>query len=116
MHEPETIAVLSQLDMECGYTAYAITYFSDPPRKLGVFHAGWKSNSDTIVYENGEETWVGSSFLWEYDLEPWLKKGKLLWCEPGSDNTIFSEQPIEKCPFINLPGRRKKQRVFRGKV
>jgi hypothetical protein len=112
--EPEgRIAVISQIKMDVGYTAYPITYFSKIPKKLGQFAPSWKTEFVTIKNENGIEEW--NSYNWDIDfnLMPWLEKGKLKWCDPDTDNTQLSTLSIDKCPYIDLPGERYRVKIDR---
>ena len=98
-------AVVCQLDMECGYTAYSIAYFSKNQKKTGWFSTKWKNDHEIFVEEDGSDGWGEAKYDWDFDLMYWLKKGKLKWCDPGSGNEKLSENSIEESPFVDLPGK-----------
>lgn len=107
------IAVIAQLAMENGSLAYTIAYFAErrpPPQDLT---AGWARTIHNYTTQLGETGWAVPNDLWDFDLQPWLAKGKIRWCPPGSDNTVLSTDPPDRCPYIDLPGMRQ-QIVVRG--
>jgi hypothetical protein len=112
--EPEgRIAVISQIKMEVGYTAYPITYFSKIPKKLGQFAPAWKTEFVSIKNESGIDEWYSYNWDIDFNLMPWLEKGKLKWCDPDTDNTQLSTLSIDKCPYIDLPGKKRRVKIDR---
>lgn len=102
------IAVIAQLEMENGFLAYTITYFAErrpPPQDLT---AGWARTVHAYTTQLGEAGWSVPNDVWDFDLQPWLEKGKIRWCPPGSDNTFLSTDPPDQCPYVNLPGTRQR--------
>ncbi len=99
------IAVVSSISMDCGYTAYPIAYFADKRPPVDSLTAEWRNTIYTYKTQLGEEGWIYANDVWDFDLLPWLKKRKLFWCEPGSDNTRISEADPRSCPYLDLPGR-----------
>ncbi len=55
----------------------------------------------------GEDGFLVPNDIWDFELGPWLEAGKIRWCDPDSDNTVLSEEPPNKCPYLDLPGERK---------
>lgn len=103
---PGMIAVISQVPMEPGYTAYPIAYFAEKRPPVVDLTAGWAREIYSYVTQLGESGWRFANDLWDFDLKPWLQKGKIRWCPPGSDNTELSPDLSGKCPYVGLPGRR----------
>lgn len=95
-------AVLCQLDMNCGFTAYSIAYFSEPPKKTGRFTDIWKYGFDLHIEDDGSQKWSEQMMSRDFNLLPWLESGKLKWCDPGSGNNVLSTKPYNECPFLNL--------------
>ena len=94
---PGMIAVISQVSMDNGYIAYSVCYFCKerPPKE--------QLTEDWARSIQSHTTHVDP---WDFDLLPWLKQGKIKWCPPNSDNTFLSAEPVEHCPYIDLPGKR----------
>lgn len=113
---PGMVAVVSQLDMATGDTAFPIVYFSEeeiPSRRL---HQFWRSQDLWFTTEEGGSAWLIANDVWDFDLEPWLAQGKLRWIRPGDEKALVIDASSgEKCPFVGLPGERVPQLVGRGK-
>lgn len=105
---PGMVAVISQIDMKNGYTAYPIAYFAErrpPPQDLT---ADWPRTIYTYTTQLGVPGWQPVNDPWDFDLLPWLDAGKVRWCPPGSDNTFLSTAPGAPCPYVDMPGTRKR--------
>jgi len=105
---PGMIVVIAQIKMAPGYLAYPIAYFAErrpPPDELT---ADWGRGLHTYRMSSGETGWNVPTDPWDFDLKPWLAKGKIRWCPPGSDNTFLSTGPPETCPYVDLPGIRER--------
>ncbi len=103
---PGMLAVVSELPMDHGLLAYAISYFAErrpPPQHLV---GGWRRTTHGWVTQLGETGFRIENDPWDFDLGPWLARGKLRWCPPGSDNTKLAD-PTGPCPYVDLPGQRK---------
>jgi len=99
-------AVLAQLPIG-RHTGWPITYFGPRPVDTKLVNL-WGSDGYQ-VYEDGEwrgwdETtpWVAD---YDFDLEPWLRSGKLLWIRPG-DESMELRTGVEGCPYVGLDGVR----------
>lgn len=103
---PGMIAVLSALEMARDCTAYLIAYFA--PQRPPVQHlaANWPRELFAYVTGAGERRWRVDRVECDFDLSPWLVRGKIRWCEPGSGNSRLSEAAPDRCPYVDLPGRR----------
>ncbi len=111
---PGMIAVIGELEMAPGFTAYPIAYFAErrpPPEEL---NAGWARKTYTYQTQRGVTGWTVPNDVWDFNLLPWLRNGKLRWCEPGSGNRKLSAAPPDQCPYLGLLGERQRV-VVRGK-
>ena len=92
------IAVIGELQMENGYTAYPIVYFAKKKPSAKQLADNWPHNPYGIysyTTEKGKHEWIEETDSWDFNLLPWLKREKLKWCEPGSKNTKISKAPPE---------------------
>lgn len=113
LNMPGVFAVISQLPMECGYTAYPIAYFAEKRPPVQRLTGDWPRTNFTYVSQLGLGGWRVPNDEWDFDLMPYLESGKLRWCPPGSDCAFLATELPEECPFLNLAGERK-ARVVRG--
>ena len=105
---PGMVAVISELPMANGYTADPIAYFAEkrpPPDQLT---ADWPRRVHVYTTQLGEEGWSPVNDAWDFDLGPWLTKGKVRWCPPESARDVLSSDPPDGCPYVDLPGRRER--------
>jgi hypothetical protein len=49
----------------------------------------------------------------DFDLGPWLDRGKLSWIAPG-DLSLTLRQGRDECPYLNLPGERRRRYIQEG--
>jgi hypothetical protein len=100
------IAVLSKLEMTPGYTAYLIAYFAERRPPVQDLAAHWPR--PIFLYNQGAvlHRWRFDRELCDFDLASWLKRGKIRWCDGTSNNERLSDDPPDRCPYVNLPGRR----------
>lgn len=107
----QVTAVISSLPIG-PHTGYALSYFSegpvnvDPPNEWGLDHAPlpggrWSQASDEASYD--------------YELEPWVKAGRLRWIAPG-DTSMKIREGTDGCPYLGLAGERRVQRIKNGEV
>jgi hypothetical protein len=109
---PGVVAVISSLPMENGYLAYPIAYFAEkrPPGEQLV--AGWRHRHHEWRDQLGKYGSRYENDKWDFDLRPWLEKGKIRWTAPGSDRTTLSNEPGDRCPYLDLPGEHKAVSVY----
>lgn len=100
------VMTIGTLTMEPGFTAYPLVYFA--PRRPAPSDLTSTWARPTFEYRNaaGDGGWEYASDAWDFDLAPWLPRGKIRWCDPGSNNSRLSADPPDRCPFLNLPGER----------
>lgn len=102
----DMVMVIGELEMEPGHTAFPLCYFAPrrPPAK--ELTSVWAR--PLFEYRNaaGDGGWDFANDPWDFELGPWLRRGKVRWCEAGSGNARLSVAPPEQCPYLNLPGER----------
>ncbi len=115
-------AVISTLQIG-SHTAYPIVYYADPPLQGEARVNDWGTQ---CYWETGSlipELWTPGQYVslipdtseYDFDLEPWIKAGKLLWIAPG-DLGLTLHSHVSHCPYLNLPGRRRLKYIQDGKV
>lgn len=100
------------------WKAFFIAYFSEniPHDILRINDWGLNHYVAEDIHGTG---YHGKSFdiLSDYDfnLEPWLRAGKLLWIE-ADDTTLRLRSTIGRCPYTNLQGRKTPVGLYNGKI
>jgi hypothetical protein len=111
LNYPGMYAVIARLRMENGYLAYPVAYFAElrpPPQELT---AGWARTCHVYRTYMGRDEWLTPNDAWDFDLRPWLEKGKIRWCPTDSDNSVLSTELPWRCPYLNLQGARQRMVV-----
>jgi hypothetical protein len=112
---PAMKAVISRFTMPPGYECYPIAYFSEKPVHGALLHQAWGRQAYQVLDEEGKyEGWSAANDKLDFELQPWIDKGVLLWINPG--DTEFTLQSRPPCPYVNLPGVRAPQKIVRGKL
>lgn len=106
LETPGMAAVIGRIEMQNGYVAYPIAYFAEKRPPVEELVPAWPRTMYLYETQLGEPGWKTDEDPWDFDLRPWLRQGKLKWCPPDSDNSTLSDEPTEKCPYLDLPGRR----------
>jgi hypothetical protein len=112
LEQPGMIAVISELALSDGTTAYPIAYFSPRRPPIKTLTASWARTNFVYTTQLGEHAWRRATEpalgqprdAWDYQLAPWLAAGKVRWCDPQGDRTTLSNAAASACPFLNLPG------------
>jgi len=89
------------------HTAYAVSYFADPPlygvnlvNEWGT-EGGWIKDAPGLPGD--WRSMVTSQDDRDFDLAAWIKKGKLMWIFPG-DRAMTLHSHLSQCPYLELPG------------
>jgi hypothetical protein len=111
------------------HTAHPIVYYSETkPVDLAYPVAEWANNDAIWVQENGRiQRAINAHYVpsyyestpyehWDEDFElaPWIEGGQVYWIGTG-DESLTLQQRTEGCPYLNLPGRRKRLAIHQGK-
>lgn len=107
---PSMIAVVSRMELECGYTAYPIVYYSTFPPTPGRLAQTWREETYNWKDASGRGGWSVPTDPWDFDLEPWVERGRVLWINPGDVDFTVQRGAWKDFPYANLPGRR--EQVF----
>jgi hypothetical protein len=114
---PELAAVLSSVAVG-PHIGYAITYFAQPvPMDVPRLN-DWGSSEYWVTGETGTLGWDSveeDPAAYDYDLQPWIRAGKLLWIAPG-DERVMLHSDVRRCPYLGLPGRRYPLFITAGEV
>ncbi len=111
------VAVISHV-MIGPHTGYPIVYFAPAGTDVPVRLNRWGSNSyrytgaDGGMIDGVDHPYEGD---WDYDLRPWIERGKLLWIAPG-DSSLTLRRDVDGCPYVDLPGHRAITRVQEGEA
>lgn len=114
---PGVRAVLSQVPVG-RHTGWAITYFGSNPGNVELVNT-WGSDTYYVYDEAG--AWLGWHQSIEhvsdyaFELDPWLRSGRLLWIAPGDESAALREG-VDGCPYLDLPGPRRIAYVQGGEV
>lgn len=104
------VAVLGELDVQPGHDVFTIAYFADVRPPVQELTADWPEKTFNYTTALGEPGFVIPVDPWDFELRPWIEKGKLRWCEPGSGNEKLApaDAGADACPYLDLPGRRER--------
>lgn len=105
---PSMVAVISSIQLECGYTAYPIAYFSKIPPEEGRLTQTWRLTTYGWTSRDGSPAWSVPTDPWDFDLEPWINQKRVLWIAPNDDSHTVLSKNDGPCPYVNLPGKREK--------
>lgn len=111
---PQVHAVISQLGIG-RHRAAAITYFANAPlgevRSPTLWGTGWNTMDIGARTEDDEISDDEEDF--DFELAPWVRSGKLHWIAPNDTNLLL-RSGLEGCPYLQVPGERKIQRLQFG--
>jgi len=107
---PSMEAVISSIPMDCGYTAFPIVYFSQEPPENGSLTQSWAQKEYYFTSKEGKRGWNIVDDDNDYDLLPWLKKGKLRWLKDGSLSPKGVD--VKLFPFSDLKGKQRPQIII----
>lgn len=100
------------------HVLYPVVYFaSDWPRDTIIPNL-WGTDTYRFQYADGSPGWTQSfdtAADWDFDLEKWIRNGKLLWIA-GEDPGMTLKTSLEGCPYLGLDGPREAQYVYNGVV
>jgi hypothetical protein len=111
---PGMVAVISSIPMTNGYTAYPISYFSQDQPPTSALANPWTKRSCNFTDASGEPVFTYKTDPWDFELLPWIVKGRVKWIEPGDPQNVLKSGPAERCPFIDLKGLRLQQVIKNG--
>jgi hypothetical protein len=107
---PDMVAVVSEIALADGAKAYPIAYFAPRRPPVQLLTASWPRTNFVYQTQLAVQAWRRADEpptglapdTRDFDLAPWIARGQLRWCAPGSDRTRLATSPT--CPFVDLPG------------
>ena len=109
---PTMTAVISSIPMANGYTAYPIAYFSrEQPPTPALANPWTRTTCNFINPANGRPVFTIKTDPWDFELSPWIEKGKIQWLETGDPRYALKSAPDHQCPYVNLKGLRLRQEI-----
>jgi hypothetical protein len=112
---PGMVAVIYSLPLETGDIAYPVAYFSReeiPPERL---HQAWLQQEHWFEMEGGKSGWIIANDVWDFELEPWLRSGKVRWINPGDvKGRVLESRDGQPCPYLQVGGDRFPQSIAFG--
>lgn len=114
---PTMVAVLHSFPVADRYTAYPVVYFAErrPPQK--EFCIGWARREYVAAAENVGAVFIGRrTDAQDYELEKWVRQGRLFWLDPKDDDHPLVRGPLEAFPYGGVAGRRHPYAIHNGKV
>lgn len=108
---PTLECIVMALPMQPGYTAYAIAYFAVQAPPPGSLTSSWRCTSYGWRDARGEPAFSYPTDPWDFELAPWIERGKLKWILPGDPQIQVRSGAASQCPYVNLPGARERQIV-----
>jgi hypothetical protein len=110
------VGVVSKVRMHTEYLVYLVTYFAKRRPPVAELTADWPRRIFTYKDAFGESGSVIPNDLWSFDLLPWLRDGRLLWCRPGTDNSEIATGTPGEFPYLNIEGRRTRLSVQKSLI
>jgi hypothetical protein len=115
--DPEIRAVVSALRIG-DIDAYVTVYFSeDPP--LDIARANTWGMDHYLAEDEFGEGYVARIYDhdidFDYDLEFYIRTGRLMWIAPG-DDLLTLRSVVDGCPYIGMSGRQYPVGILDGKM
>jgi len=115
-------AVLSTIKVG-NHTGFIMIYFAEPMLEEVVRINDWGSGRYFDSFSTFNNTVTPGNYIeaesdeldYDFDLEPWIKSGKLMWIEPG-DTTMTLKSVVSHCPYLHLVGNQNTQYIQMGEV
>jgi hypothetical protein len=114
LEDPEIRAVVSSVEVG-RHRAFPIAYFAQSDLKLQRPNA-WGRNGYNVLDDKGAYLWgkhVEDPAGYDYELAPWIARGKLSWIAPG-DTELTLRSTVDGCPYLGLEGARAPQHLEDG--
>lgn len=112
---PGMVAVVSRLDLPNGDIAYPIAYFSTEAMHPTELHQAWTRAELWFTDDDGDSGWTAMNDEWDFELAPWIEKGRLRWIRPGDAGfKVVGPDAGEPCPYVGLSGDRLPQFIGGG--
>ena len=90
------VCVVSRTKISDNDDLFAMVYFSALEVERLDLTMSW-DNENT-------GSWSHDSDRWDFDLKPWVEKGKLRYCVPGEEPLRLGDTDVASFPFLEEPG------------
>ena len=116
LDHPAMHAVISTLPVG-PHLGYPIVYFAQPvPADLRRVNDWGASRYFAQTSAGFGEVYVPEGVAeYDWDLAPWIERGKLSWIAPG-DDSLTLRTSVDDCPYLNLEGHRQIPVILEGQV
>ena len=90
------VCVVSRTKISDNDDLFAMVYFS-------ALEVEWLDL--TMSWDNKNTgSWSHDNDPWDFDLKPWVEKGKLRYCVPGEEPLRLGDMDVASFPFLEEPG------------
>lgn len=116
---PTMLAVVHSFPVADKYTAYPIIYFAEVQPPQQEFCIGWARQEYVDHYRPTGQgvVMIGRrTDAQDYELDKWVRQGKLFWLDPGDEEHPLVRGPAEAFPYRNIAGRRHPYLIKEGRV
>jgi hypothetical protein len=117
LEHPDVRAVVSSV-MIGEHVGFPTVYFASPiPHDLERVD-DWGHRFHSYLRPDGSPTSAHSVQTprdQDFELAPWIERGKLAWIEPG-DLDLSLRSATSGCPYLDLPGERRRRYVQEGET
>lgn len=101
---PGMVAVISRLQLDTGDVAWPIAYFTSEEISPAALHQDLTRPERWIKNADGAELWLVKNDTWDFDLAPWIERGKVRWIDPARPKLQVLGPEDGPCPYVGLPG------------
>ncbi len=106
---PTMVAVIHSFPVAEKYTAYPVVYFAQRQPPQEEYCIGW-ARQEYLDHDrehgNGVVIIGKRTDAQDYELEKWVRRGKLFWLDPAKDEHLLVRGPAESFPYGDVAGRR----------
>jgi hypothetical protein len=114
---PDMVAVIHRIEMETGDLAYPVGYFSREDLDKADLHQFWTRQELWFKSGSGDAVWTMKNDAWDFDLAPWIVKGKVRWIvQAGGKTRVAGHGEGETCPYVGLTGTHQRQIIGDGEL
>ncbi|MHC5109669.1 MAG: hypothetical protein ACYTHJ_07300 [Planctomycetota bacterium] len=100
------VMVVSEISMACGYRAFPLAYFAEHRPPARELTADWARSIQHYTTTSGEAGWAYANDPWDFDLDPWMGRDKVRWCDPESGCLRLVQADAASYPYRGLSGAR----------
>lgn len=106
------VTVVHTLPVAGRYTAYPIGYFAFQRPLQTENTQSWCR----ATFSLDEVMWTSRNEHYDYDIIPWVKRGKVFWLDPNDPTLPVAKGPPENYPFSHVTGRHSFYSLVKGEI